>query len=377
MGTTPDELWADEQNWPLRPDGYCFLVPAINRIGRHLFADEWRDDFPCDEFFTAPKSVGEADANTRAWAHRVLNVILGDRYTPDFVEGGRSIADLSSGFLASLAPLGNLDSLASEDTQTLDRRERGYWFDAEQWQTFRNYLHYKNEQKKPNLLKVRRAAEWLYNRVFDGSIVPYVRHIEGGGWQVSPPDDWQMRTPEALRQRIRYCRLVPGKPAWPSGNHWIFIKIDELDRALDVEALAKRNPADEFDAAPERGDGQEHAKVEVPDGNLKAAPLTDTGLTTEAVHEAHHADVNEIYDGRATALDANGRPLRGKQLAAFIALKGAFGADLGKYLVNADRAIKMRRWVLAQKPRPSGLDRLPAKDKDLYRLFNHVDKKCF
>jgi hypothetical protein len=56
--------------------------------------------------------------------------------------------------------------------------------------------------------------------------------------------------------------------------------------ALAIESEAKRRLADEYDAAQERGEVQRHGRVEVSDGNLKPATLSEIGLTKKQVHEA-------------------------------------------------------------------------------------------
>ena len=58
--------------------------------------------------------------------------------------------------------------------------------------------------------------------------------------------------------------------------------------AVEIEALAKRRLADEYDAAQERGEvvgAHDGAKKRVPDGNA-IATVTDLGLTRKQVHEA-------------------------------------------------------------------------------------------
>lgn len=56
--------------------------------------------------------------------------------------------------------------------------------------------------------------------------------------------------------------------------------------ALELVAEAQRKLADEYDAAQERGEVQRHGKVEVPEGNLKPATLSDLGLSKKDIHEA-------------------------------------------------------------------------------------------
>ena len=77
--------------------------------------------------------------------------------------------------------------------------------------------------------------------------------------------------------------------------------------ALEIEAMAKRRLADEYDAAQERG---EIARVGqpsiVPDGNDKPATAADIGLSRKDIHEARmirDAEVAEPGIARR-ALDA-------------------------------------------------------------------------
>lgn len=66
--------------------------------------------------------------------------------------------------------------------------------------------------------------------------------------------------------------------------------------ALEIESMAKRRLADEYDAAQERGEVQRHGKVEVPDGNLKPATLSDLGISKKEVHEARQIRDAEVAD---------------------------------------------------------------------------------
>jgi hypothetical protein len=84
--------------------------------------------------------------------------------------------------------------------------------------------------------------------------------------------------------------------------------------ALEIEALAKRRLADEYDAAQERGEVAGHGgdrKIKVPDANLDAI-----GLSKREVHEARQIrDAEEANPGivRETldaALDAGEEPTK-------------------------------------------------------------------
>lgn len=66
--------------------------------------------------------------------------------------------------------------------------------------------------------------------------------------------------------------------------------------ALEIEAMAKRRLADEYDAAQERGEVAKPGKpVNVPDGNNKAT-AAEIGLSRKDIHEAR-----EIRDAEAAS----------------------------------------------------------------------------
>lgn len=66
--------------------------------------------------------------------------------------------------------------------------------------------------------------------------------------------------------------------------------------ALEIESMAKRRLADEYDAAQERGEVAGKGKpVNVPDGNIKAT-VEDLGLTRKEVHEARQVRDAEVAD---------------------------------------------------------------------------------
>ncbi|MGH6979515.1 MAG: hypothetical protein ACRED4_09520 [Brevundimonas sp.] len=71
--------------------------------------------------------------------------------------------------------------------------------------------------------------------------------------------------------------------------------------ALEIEAMAKRRLADEYDAAQERGEvaklGTNQTEVGVPDGNTLPT-AADLGLSRKAIHEARQIrDAEEIAPG--------------------------------------------------------------------------------
>ncbi|MFH6786806.1 hypothetical protein [Methylobacterium sp. MA0201] len=72
--------------------------------------------------------------------------------------------------------------------------------------------------------------------------------------------------------------------------------------AVEIEALAKRRLADEYDAAQERGEvasGRDGPGAGVSDGNAKAT-VTDLGLTRKQVHEARQIrNAEAVAPGRA------------------------------------------------------------------------------
>lgn len=82
--------------------------------------------------------------------------------------------------------------------------------------------------------------------------------------------------------------------------------------ALEIEAMAKRRLADEYDAAQERGEVKTQGNI--PDENVST--LADIGLTAKAVHEARQIrDAEQAHPGivRETldaALDAGDEPTK-------------------------------------------------------------------
>lgn len=114
--------------------------------------------------------------------------------------------------------------------------------------------------------------------------------------------------------------------------------------ALEIEAMAKRRLADEYDAAQDRGEVQTRGG----DGNSKAELPTaaDIGLTGKDVHEARQIRAAEQAQPgivRATldaALDAGEGPTkadvrRATGLAAYLSVplqgKALFSADVTRY----------------------------------------------
>lgn len=95
--------------------------------------------------------------------------------------------------------------------------------------------------------------------------------------------------------------------------------------ALEIEALAKRRLADEYDAAQERGEVSKRGqhKSHIPDGNMRA-DVDDIGLTSKQIHEARQIrDAEEEDPGivRATldAMLANGEePTRAAVTSAIV-----------------------------------------------------------
>lgn len=86
--------------------------------------------------------------------------------------------------------------------------------------------------------------------------------------------------------------------------------------ALEIEAMAKRRLADEYDAAQERGEVASVGKpVNVPNGNNKPT-AAEIGLTRKGIHEARLIRTAEIEspgvirDALDTALDAGLEPTR-------------------------------------------------------------------
>lgn len=79
--------------------------------------------------------------------------------------------------------------------------------------------------------------------------------------------------------------------------------------ALEIESMAKRRLADEYDAAQERGEVAGHGggrNFKVPDGNVETATVSDIGLTRKDIHEARQIRDAEVAEPGITrrAIDA-------------------------------------------------------------------------
>jgi hypothetical protein len=86
--------------------------------------------------------------------------------------------------------------------------------------------------------------------------------------------------------------------------------------ALEIEAMAKRRLADEYDAAQLRGEVASGRPKSIPDENTFVATVADIGLSSKDIHEARQIrDAEETYPGivRRTldaALDAGEEPTK-------------------------------------------------------------------
>lgn len=113
--------------------------------------------------------------------------------------------------------------------------------------------------------------------------------------------------------------------------------------ALEIEAMAKRRLADEYDAAQLRGEVAAVGKpVNVPDGNNKPTSA-EIGLTRKDIHEARQIrDAEETYPGVVkrtldAAIDAGEEPTRAAVRRAVGPAKHALSAA-GKQLQKLRRA---------------------------------------
>jgi hypothetical protein len=223
-------------------DDHEFLVPAFNRIGRHLHGDAWRDDFPAlDTLEVKAARAEDASPEERAWAHRLLLALFPETYREDYEEPPpprlNTFAALGTGRLPPLG--GALNALGSSDYSELPQRAPGWWFSEADWSRFRSAIHYKNELQKPKLRMVDAAANWLFNRVVRGEITPFVQHrMSGGQWAATTTNDWRMPSAQRLRARIRTCSMMPGHPAAGGGLFWIFINKQQMADALARDAIA-------------------------------------------------------------------------------------------------------------------------------------------
>jgi hypothetical protein len=111
--------------------------------------------------------------------------------------------------------------------------------------------------------------------------------------------------------------------------------------ALEIEALANRRIADEYDAAQERGDVAGQGKPSKAEG---LATVADIGLTHKEVHEARQIrDAEEAQPGivRQTldaALDAGEEPTRAAVRRAVKPRRHHRQTETGKQLANLRKA---------------------------------------
>lgn len=345
-----EQLWAGK-GWPLVDDDHEFLVPAFNRIGRHLHGEKWRDHFASlDTFRVEATEVGAASAGERAWAHRTLWALFPDTYVEDYEPEPPASIFVQ---LGQLGTLGNLEPTSSS------RRAPGWWFSDEEWATFRNAVHYQNELQKPQIKLVDAAARWLFNRVVRGEISPLAQNRKtGGDWQTTVPDDWRMPDPERLRGRIRRCTMIPGKSAWPGGTHWIIINKAELSAALEREAGQNR-PEFRFEEA-------------IKNGNITAEARADDPSSWKPYTKDEIASL--IASGRPV-LDQRGRKMSAARANVALALMSMFDESHGgRRLDPAPRYAKAREWF----KRPENADReFPATKDAIKSQIQQLDKHFF
>jgi hypothetical protein len=260
------EVWQGKK-WPPAPPGFLFLAPAFIEIGRHLFPNEWKDDWGGLEMpGLPPRMVRDADAATREYAHIVLS-IGEESYSPDFEEPPASLPALGQ---TPLSQLGEFRPLAALGTQSATLpavigRPAGYWFTDQQWDFFRSFVHDQRERARPILAKVDVAAEWLYARVFTRQITPYILLAgKGGDWRASDVNDWLPPKVEVRGMRVRSCRLLPGVAAAPSGTHWIFVSKEELLAALAADRRS-------VPASPEPDADEHHRNINGRSGETMTA----------------------------------------------------------------------------------------------------------
>jgi hypothetical protein len=115
--------------------------------------------------------------------------------------------------------------------------------------------------------------------------------------------------------------------------------------ALQIEAMANRRIADEYDAAQARGDVQPHGgqgKRDIPNENIPS--VADIGLSAKDIHEAREIrDAEETYPGivRRTldaALDAGEEPTKAAVRRATGRRRHSDLSPAGKQLANLRRA---------------------------------------
>lgn len=111
--------------------------------------------------------------------------------------------------------------------------------------------------------------------------------------------------------------------------------------ALEIEAMAKRRLADEYDAAQLRGEVRGHGERRV--SNVETVGFADVGLTAKDIHEAREIrDAEETYPGIVkrtldAAIEAGEEPTRAAVKRAVGPAKHALSAA-GKQLAKLRQA---------------------------------------
>jgi hypothetical protein len=228
----PQSLWIHPRIWPNAQRGYLFLVPAVERVGGHLFGNTWRYDGFLLEEYSLPTDMLAASAKERAYAHSILQRLHGDAYTPDFEED-------------RLTPLGGLAGLGGASIPDLlnprrairlgepPSRAEGYWFTDVQWDEAKAYLHATNLENRPRIEMATEVSRWLSDEIAAGSIRAQLFRVDGRDLREGLTTEWPCLDLDRRRRRLRNCRMMPGDPASENGSHLIFVKDADLAAALD------------------------------------------------------------------------------------------------------------------------------------------------
>jgi len=311
-------LWAGK-NWPPPIRGYLFLPDAFNRIGRMLYGAEWQDDWATYDLLPLPpESPADASRLQRFEAHEYLDDLAGDAneigYQDDYEE---DVEPPPSELPQQFQYLGNPQFLvATAPRPTLSdpaRRAPGFHISEEHWRLYRQKFQKMNEDIQRVIDKVGVAVQWLFDEAFAGSIVPFVVNAsKGGDSSFTTRDDWLMPHVQHRRRRVQSCLLVPGQPVWAAGSHWIFIRDDELSKAIAAHHALNAPPASS--EAPAASPPE--ASVPMAAAVRKEPRKTKTGNVDAALRaifgdgyrdSPRHSDWKMILDGIADWSKSNPR----------------------------------------------------------------------
>ncbi|AMJ59394.1 hypothetical protein [Bosea sp. PAMC 26642] len=274
--TRAEYLWAGERYWPEQPRGLTFLVPAYERVAELKFGGEWKAGEILVERVHMPNaSLAEASPIDRAVADWALSRF--EDYSPE-------LGPDPLGSQISVRPQSQFAALGA--SKQITEPQQVYLFSDEQWELARAVIHRENVLRDQKIARANEVSRWFANHIIDGTIVALSVRFDSGEVVEHRPEAWISIDISRISKRVRSCRMSPVSP-YLSGNvgYFIYLRTAGFERALEIEATAKRRLADEYDAAQERGEIATKA-----DQNLlpeqKKVSVAEIGLTHKDIHEA-------------------------------------------------------------------------------------------